>query len=80
MKHPTQDANPNSATENNNWLCESQLQGTKAVTPGGITSGKSPGSHTHLPVLKWEHEGFQGSTRLPEPLVTGGVEQNLVLR
>lgn len=30
------------------------------------------------PVFKGEHEGLQGSTRLPEPLIAAGVEQNLV--
>lgn len=30
------------------------------------------------PVFKGKHEGLQGSTRLPEPLITAGVEQNLV--
>lgn len=36
------------------------------------------GSDTYLPVFKRKHEGFQGTTSLPEPLVTAGVEQNLV--
>lgn len=30
------------------------------------------------PVFKGKHEGLQGSTGLPEPLITAGVEQNLV--
>ena len=46
------------------------------------TSGKAlEESHRRvcgLPVFKGKHEGFQGPTRLLEPLVAGGVEQNLV--
>lgn len=36
------------------------------------------GSKALSPVFKGKHEGLQGSTRLPKPLVTAGVEQNLV--
>lgn len=36
------------------------------------------GSKAFSPVFKGKHEGLQGSTCLPKPLVTAWVEQNLV--